>query len=135
MDSFEIRTRERNEFIDITDRVRQALRRGGVRQGVCVVYCPHTTAAVTINENADPDWVRDMLAGLNRTIPQQQPGFRHAEGNSDAHIKSSLVGSSVTLLIEDGDLVLGRWQGVYFCEFDGPRTRSVRVQIMGERIS
>jgi secondary thiamine-phosphate synthase enzyme len=134
MDTFEIRTRERNEFVDITDRVRQALRRAGVRQGVCVVYCPHTTAAVTINENADPDVVHDMLAWLNRTIPQQLPGFRHAEGNSDAHIKSSLVGSSVTLLIEDGDLVLGRWQGVYFCEFDGPRTRSVRVQIMGERI-
>jgi len=132
MDRFEITTRERNQFIDITDRVRQAVQRSGTRQGLCVVHCPHTTAAVTINENADPDVVHDLLAWLNRAIPQQQPDFRHAEGNSDAHIKSSLVGSSVTLLIEDGELVLGRWQGVYFCEFDGPRTRGVRVQVMAE---
>jgi secondary thiamine-phosphate synthase enzyme len=132
MDALEVRTRQRTELVDITDRVRQAVRRIGIRQGVCVVYCPHTTAAVTINENADPDVVHDMLAWLNRAIPQHQPDFRHAEGNSDAHIKASLVGPSVTLLVEDGDLVLGRWQGVYFCEFDGPRTRSVQVQCRGE---
>jgi secondary thiamine-phosphate synthase enzyme len=131
MDTFEIRTRQRNEFIEVTDRVRQTVQRRGVRQGVCVVYCPHTTAAITINENADPDVVHDMLAWLNRTIPQRQVDFRHAEGNSDSHIKASLVGSSATVLVEAGDLVLGRWQGVYFCEFDGPRTRTVHVQLIG----
>jgi secondary thiamine-phosphate synthase enzyme len=131
MDTFEVRTRTRNEFVEITGPVRQALQRSGVRQGICVVYCPHTTAAVTINENADPDVVHDMLLWLNRSIPQQQPGFRHGEGNSDSHLKASLVGPSVTLLVEGGDLVLGRWQGVYFCEFDGPRTRTVHVQLVG----
>jgi secondary thiamine-phosphate synthase enzyme len=131
MDRYELRTRERNEFVEITDRVRQAVARSGVRQGMCVVYCPHTTAAVTVNENADPDVVHDMLAWLGRAIPQQQPDFRHSEGNSDSHLKASLVGPSVTLLVEDGDLVLGRWQGVYFCEFDGPRTRGVCVQVVG----
>ena len=131
MDAFEVQTGRRTEFVDITDRVRQAVRRRGLGRGLCVVYCPHTTAAVTVNENADPDVVRDMLAWLDRTIPQHQPDFRHAEGNSDAHIKASLVGSSVTLVVEGGDLVLGRWQGVYFCEFDGPRTRGVRVQTLG----
>jgi len=130
MESFEILTRRRTEFVDITDHVRQAIKRQGISQGICVVYCPHTTAAVTINENADPDVTHDILAWLNRAVPQQQPDFRHGEGNSDAHIKSSLVGSSVTLLVDQGDLVLGRWQGVYFCEFDGPRTRSVHVQAL-----
>lgn len=131
MDHFEVRTRERAELVEITEQVRRALKQSGIRQGVCVVYCPHTTAAVTVNENADPDVVHDMLSWLNRAVPQEQPGFRHAEGNSDAHIKASLVGSSVTLLVENGDLVLGRWQGVYFCEFDGPRTRGVNVQSLG----
>jgi secondary thiamine-phosphate synthase enzyme len=130
MHTFEVRTRERNQFIDITDRVRQAIQRSGIRHGMCVVYCPHTTAAITINENADQDVVHDMLLWLNRIIPKEQTGFRHSEGNSDSHIKASLVGSSATVLIEDGDLVLGRWQGVYFCEFDGPRTRTVHVQMM-----
>lgn len=133
MTSFNVRTRERNEFVEITSEVRQAIPAAGVRGGLCVVYCPHTTAAVTVNENADPDVVHDMLLHLERTVPQQQPGFRHAEGNSDSHIKASLVGPSVTLLVEDGDLVLGRWQGVYFCEFDGPRTRTVHVQVIGDK--
>jgi secondary thiamine-phosphate synthase enzyme len=132
METFEIQTRQRTEFVEITDRVRQAVQRAGVRQGMCIVYCPHTTAAITINENADPDVVHDMLAWLNRAIPHHQPDFRHGEGNSDAHIKSSLVGASATVLVENGDLVLGRWQGVYFCEFDGPRTRSVKVQCLGQ---
>lgn len=130
MVTFEVRTRQRNEFVEITDRVRQAVKTNGIRQGLCVVYCPHTTAAITINENADPDVVHDMLAWFNRTIPQQQADFRHGEGNSDSHIKASLVGSSATVLIEQGDLVLGRWQGLYFCEFDGPRTRSVHIQML-----
>ena len=131
MDTFDLPTKQRNQLVEITDRVRQALRQSGVSQGTCVVYCPHTTAAITINENADPDVVHDMLLWLHRAVPKDQSGFRHGEGNSDSHIKASLVGSSVTLLVEDGDLVLGRWQGVYFCEFDGPRTRTVHVQILG----
>jgi secondary thiamine-phosphate synthase enzyme len=131
METFEIKTRKRNEFVEITDEVRRALKTSGVQTGICVVYCPHTTAAITINENADPDVVHDMLAYLNRAIPKEQPDFRHGEGNSDSHIKASLVGPSVTLLVEQGGLVLGRWQGVYFCEFDGPRSRTVHVRVIG----
>jgi secondary thiamine-phosphate synthase enzyme len=130
MESLEIRTGQRTEFVEITDRVNAVLRQNNMQEGICVVYCPHTTAAVTVNENADPDVVHDMLAWLNRSIPQHQPDFRHSEGNSDAHIKSSLVGPSVTLVVDKGALVLGRWQGIYFCEFDGPRTRQVHVQIL-----
>ncbi len=103
----------------------------GVRTGFCVIYCPHTTAALTIQENADPDVVHDLLLWLNQHIPREQRGFRHAEGNSDSHIKSSLMGHSVTVLIENGSLVLGTWQGVYLCEFDGPRNRTVMVQTFG----
>jgi secondary thiamine-phosphate synthase enzyme len=132
METFEVRTRQRNEFVDITDRVRRAVQQSGVRDGLCVVYCPHNTAAVTINENADPDVPHDILAYLSRAVPQRQPDFRHGEGNSDSHIKASLVGPSVTLLIDGGDLVLGRWQGVFFCEFDGPRTRTVHVKVVVE---
>lgn len=128
---FEVHTRRRNEFVEITDRVRQSIQQSGVQDGACVVYCPHTTAAITINENADPDVVHDMLAWLERTIPRHQPDFRHGEGNSDSHLKASLVGSSVTVIIDDGLAVLGRWQGIYFCEFDGPRTRHVHIQIIG----
>jgi secondary thiamine-phosphate synthase enzyme len=131
MTSFEVRTSRRTEFVEITDQVRRAVKAAGLRSGVCVVYCPHTTAAITIQENADPDVVHDMLLWLNQHIPKDVPGFRHAEGNSDSHLKSSLVGSSATVLVENGDLVLGTWQGVYFCEFDGPRTRSVLVQPIG----
>jgi len=128
MDTFTVQTRRRNEFVEITEQVRQSLERAGVRDGIGVVYCPHTTAAITINENADPDVVHDMLLWLERVVPKDQPGFRHGEGNSDSHLKASLVGSSATVLVEDGRLVLGRWQGVYFCEFDGPRQRTVRVK-------
>jgi secondary thiamine-phosphate synthase enzyme len=130
MESLEIRTGQRTEFVEITDRVNAVLRQNNMQEGICVVYCPHTTAAVTVNENADPDVVHDMLAWLNRSIPQHQPDFRHSEGNSDAHIKSSLIGPSVTLVVDKGALVLGRWQGLYFCEFDGPRVRQVHVQIL-----
>lgn len=131
MDTLSIQTRRRNEFIDITPLVRQSLQRAGVQSGVGVVYCPHTTAAITINENADPDVVHDMLLWLERTIPHQQPGFRHGEGNSDSHLKASLLGSSATVIVENGALVLGRWQGVYFCEFDGPRQRTIQVKWLG----
>jgi secondary thiamine-phosphate synthase enzyme len=133
VDSFSLQTRCRNEFVEITDQLRQSLARSGVRDGFGVVYCPHTTAAITINENADPDVVHDMLLWLERAVPKDQAGFRHGEGNSDSHIKASLVGSSATVLVEGGRLVLGRWQGVYFCEFDGPRRRTVQVKWVGER--
>jgi secondary thiamine-phosphate synthase enzyme len=131
MRSFTVGTSKRTEFVEITDQVRAAVRSAGLKSGVCVVYCPHTTAGVTIQENADPDVVRDVLLWLNHHIPKDVPGFRHAEGNSDAHIKTSLIGTSVTIIVENGDLVFGTWQGVYFCEFDGPRTRTVQVQTIG----
>ena len=130
MTQFDVRSGQRNQFIEVTDRVRELVRSSGTSSGFCVVYCPHTTAAMTINENADPDVVHDMLLWFERTIPQAQKGFRHGERNSDSHIKASLVGASVTVLIEEGDLVLGRWQGIWFCEFDGPRNRHVMVQIV-----
>ena len=132
METFTVATRTRNQFVEITAEVREALGRSGIREGLCVVYCPHTTAAVTINENADPDVVHDMLLHLGRTVPQQQTGFRHGEGNSDSHSKASLIGPSVTLIVDKDDLVLGRWQGIWFCEFDGPRTRTVHVQLLGK---
>jgi secondary thiamine-phosphate synthase enzyme len=132
MTSFQVRTKQRNELVEITSQVREFLTKSGLRDGICVVYVPHTTAAVTVNENADPDVVHDVLLHLGRTIPQQQSGFRHGEQNSDSHIKTSLVGPSVTLIIDQGELVLGRWQGVWFCEFDGPRTRTVHVQLVGK---
>jgi secondary thiamine-phosphate synthase enzyme len=131
MTSFEVKTRERNTFVDITPQVRQSLRQSGVCDGIGVVYCPHTTAAITINENADPDVVHDMLLWLERAVPHVQAGFRHGEGNSDSHIKASLVGPSVSVIVAGGELVLGRWQGVFLCEFDGPRTRTVMIQVVG----
>jgi secondary thiamine-phosphate synthase enzyme len=131
MKRFSLKTTTRNQFVEITDQVRAAVSASGVKSGLCVVYCPHTTAAITVNENADPDVVHDMLLYLNKTVPKDQSGFRHGEGNSDSHIKASLIGPSVTLLVDGGDIVLGRWQGVYFCEFDGPRTREVVLQLVG----
>ena len=116
-------------FIDITRKVAEIVHRSQVRQGICQVFVPHTTAGVTINENADPDVVTDMLAALNRMVPDLP--YRHGEGNSPAHVKSSLVGCSLTVPIMEGRLCLGTWQGIYFCEFDGPRTRNVWVQVIG----
>ena len=124
-------TDARTEFLDITPVGKEAIAASGVTDGTCVVYCPHTTAVVTIQENADPDVPRDLLMWLNRLVPKDVPGFRHAEGNSDAHLKASLVGSSVTILIEKGAPVLGTWQGVFFCEFDGPRDREVWIRVAG----
>jgi secondary thiamine-phosphate synthase enzyme len=131
MDTIALTTRRRNEFVDITELVRQSLDRSGTRDGLGVVYCPHTSAAVTVNEAYDPDVAHDVLLWLERAVPQAQDGFRHGEDNSDSHIKASLVGSSVTLLVENGQLVLGRWQGVFFCEFDGPRQRTVQAKWLG----
>ncbi len=120
-----IRTREREELVDITGRV--AGLAAGIKEGALTVSVPHTTAAVTANEHADPDVARDMLAALRRLVPEQG-GYLHAEGNSDAHIKAGLLGSSLTVPIKDGRLLLGTWQGIFFAEFDGPRVRSCHVQ-------
>ncbi len=114
---------------NITPKVKEALSKSGLTDGMCIVYCPHTTAAITINENADPDVKTDLIFALNKTYPDRQE-FKHMEGNSAAHMKSSCVGVSETLIIEDGRLVLGTWQGIYFCEFDGPRMRKFYVKIM-----
>jgi secondary thiamine-phosphate synthase enzyme len=130
--SFSVRTSRRCEMIDITSRVGQVVRDSGIRNGTVTVFCPHTTAAITINENADPDVVHDILLTLEELIPKRRPGYRHNEGNSDAHVKSSLVGASVQVMISAGQLVLGTWQAIYFCEFDGPRTRNTIVQVQGE---
>ena len=116
-------------MIDITARVAEAVTASGVAEGVATVFVPHTTAAVTINENADPDVVSDMLAALDVAVPHEQPFYRHNEGNSAAHVKSSLVGCSMQVLVRGGRLVLGTWQGIYFCEFDGPRTRQAIVTV------
>lgn len=132
METFEVRTAQRDQFVDITERVRQAVRGAGLTSGVVIVYVPHTTAGVTINENADPDVVHDMLLTLRKLIPKDLPGYRHAEGNSDSHVKASLMGASTQVLVEEGELVLGTWQGIYFCEFDGPRNRTVHVQVLGK---
>ena len=129
---FRVNTRSRTEMIDITDRIAAAVRDTDIQNGDVIVFCPHTTAAITINENADPDVVHDVLLALDQMVPRTNPGFRHAEGNSDAHTKSSLVGCSEQVLIQEGALVLGTWQAIYFCEFDGPRSRRVIVQVRGE---
>ena len=129
MRRFSIRT-QREGFSDITREVAQAVRESGIQSGICLVYCPHTTAAITVNENADPDVVRDLLFALRETFPDR-PEFRHAEGNSAAHLKSSALGCDQMLPVEGGRLVLGTWQGIYFCEFDGPRTREFFVQVVG----
>jgi secondary thiamine-phosphate synthase enzyme len=120
----------REDFYTITPQVREAVTKSGVTSGIAVVYCPHTTAGITINENADPDVVRDLLVGLNKAFPDR-PEFRHAEGNSAAHLKASAMGSSATVIIESGRLVLGTWQGIYFCEFDPPRSRKFYVKVTG----
>ena len=129
---FQVRTRTRTEFIDITSSVIDAVRSSGVADGVCTVYVPHTTAGVTINENADPSVVRDMIAHLEHLVPATG-AYTHAEGNSDSHIKASLMGASATVPVANGRPLLGRWQGIYFCEFDGPRTRSCSVTVVEAR--
>jgi len=130
MTTIQINSRQRTEMINITAQVREAIRNSGVRTGLAMVFVPHTTAAVTINENADPDVVSDMLMELNKIVPFDDH-YRHAEGNSAAHLKSSLVGAGETFIVEQGAPVLGTWQGIYFCEFDGPRRRQVHIQVVG----
>ena len=131
MDIIEIRTRAKEEFVDLTTEAGRVVAGSGVASGVCVVTAPHTTAGVTVNENADPDVRADLLTTLRRIVPDALP-YSHAEGNSPAHAKAALVGSSVSLIVEGGRLKLGTWQGVFFCEFDGPRTRKVWIQIVGK---
>ncbi len=127
-----VKSRQRNELIDITQRVEDVLKETGIKSGVCYVYVPHTTAGVTINEGADPSVQHDILSTLAGLIPHED-GYHHAEGNSDAHIKSSLMGASQYVLIDEGKLMLGTWQSVFFCEFDGPRHRRVALKfIAGE---
>ena len=124
----DVRTSARTQFIDITREVQDAVKSSGISDGVCTVYVPHTTAGITINENADPDVVRDMIDTLERLVPHNA-GYRHVEGNADSHVKASLMGFSVDVFVEKGRPVLGTWQGIYFCEFDGPRNRQVYVKV------
>ncbi len=129
MDTIEISTKRRCELIDISGQVSRLIRSKKITSGTCVVFCPHTTAGLTINENADPSVRQDILNHLEELVPATGD-YAHAEGNADAHIKASLLGSSLTIFIEAGEPVLGTWQGIYFCEFDGPRQRHVYVQII-----
>jgi len=129
-----VKTRETTELVDITSDINRLVQKSGVAQGLCMLYVPHTTAAVTINESADPSVKSDMLMILNRIIPWEAD-YRHLEGNSAAHIKTTLVGSSELVAIENQQLVLGTWQGIFFCEFDGPRSRRLQVRIIAERFA
>ena len=130
MDTFTLPTKKRECLVDITFQVKQFVRQSGVKEGLCVVYAPHTTAGVTINENADPDVCLDFTDFLRNLVPESS-AFKHSEGNSDSHIKASLMGASTTIPISNGALVLGVWQAIYFCEFDGPRTRKFHVTAVG----
>jgi secondary thiamine-phosphate synthase enzyme len=129
METLAVRTQARSELVDITAQIRELIREHHVENGVVFVFVSHTTAGITLNENADPDVRRDILADLDRLVPWTQPYYAHFEGNSAAHMKASLVGSSVCVPVQDGRLVVGPWQGVYLCEFDGPRTRKVHLVV------
>jgi secondary thiamine-phosphate synthase enzyme len=128
--TFKVRSREREELVEFTEEVRRRLKSSGAREGICVLFVRHTTAGLTVNENADPDVPRDMLHALRTLLPQHGMGFRHGEENSDAHIKTSLVGTSVIVPFHDGEMLLGRWQGIFLCEFDGGREREVVLTIV-----
>ncbi len=124
-----IQTQKKDQMINITDIVRYKVKESGVKNGIAVIFVPHTTAGVTINENADPDVIHDFLLGLDKISPDRNE-YLHFEGNSPAHIKASLMGTSCTIMVENGDLLLGTWQGIYFCEFDGPRSRRINIKII-----
>ena len=130
--SLRIQTQSQTEFVDITHQIQKAVSESGIRNGLCHIFVPHTTAGITINENADPSVRHDIVKELNKIIPFED-NYHHMEGNSAAHIKSSLLGVSLQVIVEDGRLLLGTWQGIYFCEFDGPRTRSVWINIMSDK--
>jgi len=128
MNSLTVNSQSREEMIDITSQIRDFIASAGVKNGICVIYVPHTTAGVTINENADPSVKKDLLMTLKHSVPDSLP-YTHAEGNSPAHVKATLVGSSAAVIVSDGKLNLGTWQGIFFCEFDGPRERKVWINI------
>ena len=131
MKTLQVKSTRQIEMIDISEEVCNIINESGLTKGLAVVFTPHTTAAVTINENADPDVCRDLVMAINKIVPMQD-GYHHFEGNSAAHLKSSLFGASETLIINDGKISLGTWQGIYFCEFDGPRQRQVQIQVIGQ---
>ena len=131
MKTFTVKTAKREQLVDITAQVMEIISKSGVNSGICVLYVPHTTAAITINENADPSVRVDIEETLSKLVPYGK-GYRHLEGNADSHIKSTLVAPSITLIVENGRPVLGTWQGIFFCEFDGPRTRKVHVKIISD---
>lgn len=129
MEKLSVKTNRRIELIDITDKIQNAVSKSKLKDGVCVIFCPHTTAGLTINENADPSVKSDIIDTLNKLIPENA-GYAHSEGNADSHVKSSLFGSSLNIIVEDGQLQLGTWQGICFCEGDGPRSREVWIKII-----
>jgi len=129
MNELTVRTAEHAQFVEITDQVQRVVNDSGVKDGVCVAFVPHTTAGVTINENADPDVVADMIYALDKAVPWRDARYQHGEGNTAAHVKSSMMGHSVHVLVRNGKLQFGTWQGIFFCEFDGPRTRKVWVTV------
>ncbi len=131
--TFQVRTSKQTEFVDITRSVEEAVQKTGLKDGVCIIFIPHTTAAITINENADPSVPKDIVMELNKIVPFEDR-YQHLEGNSPAHVKASLVGFSETVFVESGKLVLGTWQGIFFCEFDGPRNRKVHVKVMKSEV-
>jgi secondary thiamine-phosphate synthase enzyme len=131
MDTVRVKTERRTQLVDVTEQVERVVRAAGVASGVCHLYVPHTTAAVMINEHADPDVATDLEGVFDRLVPHAGP-YRHSEGNSDSHAKAVMVGASQVVFVEDGKLALGRWQGVFFCEFDGPRERKIWVKVVGE---
>lgn len=129
MEKINIKTNRRVELIDITDKVQAIVSKNKLKEGVCFVFCPHTTAGLTINENADPSVQSDIINAVNKLVPAGA-GYSHSEGNADSHVKSSLFGSSLNIFVEGAELALGRWQGIYFCESDGPRSREIWVKVM-----
>ncbi|MBD3425959.1 MAG: YjbQ family protein [Candidatus Omnitrophica bacterium] len=129
MTTINVKSSRKDQIVDITSQVADAVRKSGAKEGICMVYVPHTTAAVTVNENADPDVKSDFLMGLGKIVPEGLD-YSHMEGNSPSHIKASLTGISVSVIVDNGKLVLGTWQGIYFCEYDGPRTRKVHIKVL-----
>ena len=129
MQKISVRTSERTELIDITGEIQDIVAKNNIKEGVCLVFCPHTTAGLTINENADPSVRKDITNALNKLVPENA-GYAHSEGNADSHIKSSLFGASLTIFVRDGQLAFGTWQGIYFCESDGPRLREIWVKLI-----
>jgi len=132
MQTLTVKTDRRTQLVDVTAQVQKAVAASGVKSGICYLYVPHTTAAITINEGADPDVARDVEGALDRLIPKTGP-YRHSEGNSDSHMKAVLVGASQTIFVQGGKLTLGRWQGIFFCEFDGPRERRLEVKVAADQ--